>query len=187
MATNKYTIIGYIDICESLDAKFGIIYLGADSVIEQYITQASFLITVGQINNPTIRIKLYNKLKGLGAHLPIIISPFAHVSKFATIEEGTIVMHGAIIQFNAKIGANCIINDKALIEHDVKVGNHCHISTGAILNGNVTIHDSVFVGSGSVIKNGIVIFENVIVGSGSNVVDNILNNNIVFGNPAKIK
>ena len=187
MSTDKYNIIGYIDIKESLDSKFGIPYLGPDSEIDQYILETSFLITVGHINNPSIRIKLFNKLKALNALLPVIISPFAHVSKFATIEEGTIVMHGAIIQFNAEIGANCIINDKALIEHDVKVGKNCHVSTGAILNGDVVVMDNVFIGSGSVIKNGILISNNAIVGSGSNVVNDILNNNIVFGNPAKIK
>lgn len=187
LATDKYNIIGYFDIKESLDAKFGIPYLGPDSEINQYISKASFLITVGQINDPSIRIKLFNKLKALNAQLPVIISPFAYVSKFAIIGEGTIVMHGAIIQFNTEIGANCIINDKALIEHDAKVGKNCHVSTGAILNGDVVVMDNVFIGSGSVLKNGISISNNVIVGSGSNVVNDILDNNIVFGNPAKFK
>lgn len=185
LSTNKYTILGYIDLKESLDSKYGISYLGDDSTIEKYISNSSFLITVGQIQSPSIRIKLYNKLKELNANLPIIISPNAHVSTFANIAEGTIIMHGAIVQFNANIGANCIINDRALIEHDARVGNHCHISTAAVLNGDVTVHNHVFVGSGSILKNGITISDNVIIGSGSNVVNNIDSNLKVFGNPAK--
>ena len=46
-------------------------------------------------------------------------------------------MHDAVINANARIGKNCIINSKALVEHDVIIGDHCHIATGAIVNGEV--------------------------------------------------
>ena len=36
--------------------------------------------------------------------MPVIISPNAYVSKFSKIEEGTIIMHGAVINSNANIG-----------------------------------------------------------------------------------
>jgi sugar O-acyltransferase (sialic acid O-acetyltransferase NeuD family) len=185
LSSNKFTIKGYIDIKETLNVKYNIPYLGDDSNISQYISSYSFLITVGQIQSPSIRVNLYNKLKALKANLPVIISSNAYVSPYASISEGTIIMHGAIVQFNAKIGVNCIINDRALIEHDASVGNHCHISTAAVLNGKVTVHDNVFVGSGSVVKNGLTISENVIIGSGSNIINNLEINSKVFGNPAK--
>jgi sugar O-acyltransferase (sialic acid O-acetyltransferase NeuD family) len=185
LSTNKYNIIGYLDIRKKLDEKYNIPYLGNDSEINQYISESSFLITVGQIKSSTTREKLYNRLKQLNANLPVIVSPYSYVSPYAKISEGTIIMHGAIIQFNSTIGVNCIINDKALVEHDVNIGNHCHISTAAVLNGDVTIMDNVFIGSGSVIKNGIRISSNVVVGSGSNVLNNLNNNSQVFGNPAK--
>ncbi len=185
LSTSKFIIKGYIDIKETLDVKYNIPYLGDDSNINQYISSSTFLITVGQIQSPSIRVNLYNKLKALKANLPVIISSNAHVSPNASISEGTIIMHGAIVQFNAKIGVNCIINDRALIEHDAIVGNHCHISTAAVLNGEVTVHDNVFVGSGSIIKNGLTISENVIIGSGSNIINNIEKKSKVFGNPAK--
>jgi sugar O-acyltransferase (sialic acid O-acetyltransferase NeuD family) len=187
LSTNKYTVTGYIDIKESTDLKFAIPYLGQDADLLKFIKSAAFLITVGQINSPAIRTALYQQLKDLGASLATVVSAHAYVSPFARLDEGTIIMHGAIVQFNAVIGANCIINDRALIEHDTHVGNHCHISTGAILNGDVIVKNNVFVGSGSIVKNGVMIAENVVIGAGSNVLGNISANSIVFGNPAKIK
>ncbi len=185
LSTNKYNIIGYLDLSESLSPKYNIPYLGTDNEMGKYISNSSFLITVGQINNPNVRIKLFEQLKKNNAKLPVIISSNAYVSPHASIAEGTIIMHGAVVQFNASIGMNCIINDKALVEHDATVGNHCHISTGAILNGDVSIANNVFIGSGAVLKNGIQIGANVVVGSGSNVIHTIDDNKTVAGNPAK--
>ena len=44
--------------------------------------------------------------------LPVIVSPNAYVSKRAQIGNGTIIYHDAIVNTNAKIGKNCIINKK---------------------------------------------------------------------------
>ncbi len=187
LSTNKYTVRGYIDIKESTDLKLGIPYLGQHVEISKFIKSADFLITVGQISSPDIRIVLYQQLKDLGASLATVVSAHAYVSPFARLDEGTIIMHGAIVQFNAVIGANCIINDRALIEHDTQVGNHCHISTGAILNGNVVVGNQVFVGSGAIVRNGISISDNVVVGAGSNVLEHVKEKSVVIGNPAKVK
>ncbi len=185
LTTNNHKIIGYIDKNYSPDFSMLIPYLGQDEEISKYVKSAVFIIAVGQIENSTIRLELFNKLKKLNARLATIVSAHAYVSPFAQIGEGTIIMHGAIVQYGAVIGSNCIVNDKSLIEHDSFIGSHCHISTGTIVNGNVVIGNNVFVGSGSILRNGIKICDNVIVGAGSNVVKNIMANSIVFGNPAK--
>lgn len=43
------------------------------------------------------------------------ISPRAYISKHASIEIGTIVMHDALINAYAEIGKNRIVNSKALL------------------------------------------------------------------------
>ena len=52
-----------------------------------------------------------------------------HVSKYAQIEEGSVVMHQAVVNADASIGRGCIINTFANVEHDAKIGDYCHIST----------------------------------------------------------
>jgi len=109
-------------------------------------------IAVGQIRSAAVRKKLFNLLKDLDYTLPTIISPFSYVSKYAKIDEGTVVMHHALVNADAKVGKNCIINTKALIEHDVVVQDNCHISTGAIINGGVVVKDETFYGSNATSK-----------------------------------
>ena len=123
-------------------------------------------ITVGQIQTPDHRIRLYQRATELGFQLPVIISPTAYVSRHATIGVGTIVMHGAVVNAGASVGNNCIINTRALVEHDAAVADHCHISTGAILNGDVRVGAGSFVGSGSVVKEGVILGRRGVVGMG---------------------
>ena len=184
-ATGQFTIVGYTDMNERLQEFPEIPYLGSDDCLSAYIDQALFLISVGQIKSPQVRVKIFEQLQSAGASFATVLSPYAYISESVRIGPGTIVMHGAIIQSCVSIGFNCIINDRALIEHDCSVGNHCHISTGAILNGNVTTGNEVFVGSGAVVRNDITIADRAIAGMGAVVVNNVPENKTVIGNPAK--
>lgn len=187
LSTERYKVLGYIDKSKTLDDKFSVKYLGDDDQIINYLHNCAFLIAIGQMKSPDIRVELFNKALSLGAKFPVIKSPSAYVSKFSYIEEGTIIMHNVVIQADVRVGKNCIINDGALIEHDTLIGSHCHISTSTTLNGNVSIGDGTFIGSGTTIKNGLVIGKNVVVGAGSVVVKNVLDSRTVYGNPARLK
>jgi len=90
-------------------------------------------------------------------------------------------MHQVLVNAGAKIGSNCIINNKALIEHDAIIGNHCHIATGAIINGGTKIADGTFVGSNSVTKEYIDVGERVIIGGGMRVLKNLPSHSILKG------
>lgn len=139
------------------------------------------LICVGQIESPETRMRLYAAMRAAGFAAPPIVSPLAHVSRHARIGDGSIIMHGAIVNAGAVIGENCIINSQALIEHDSSVGDHCHISTRAVLNGDVHVGARCFVGSGTVIRHGARIGNDCFVGMGSLVLADCPDNTRVVG------
>ena len=131
------------------------------------------LITVGHIHTPSLRAQLFHDARRLGFTLSVVVSPRAYVSRHASIGDGTMVFHGAVVNAGARIGMNCIVNSQALVEHDVAVGDHCHISTGAILNGDVRVGACSFVGSASVVKQGIVLGEHSFLGMGVTLKGNL--------------
>ena len=94
------------------------------------------VIAVGQIRSVVVRKKLFKLLKEMNYSLPTIISPLAYVSKYAKIDEGTVIMHHALVNTDAKVGKNCIINTKALIEHDATSKEYITIN-GFIKSGSV--------------------------------------------------
>lgn len=148
-----YTILGILDRPEEVGKKvLGYEIIGTDDDMAKYVDRAEFIVTVGQIKSPDLRIKLHKMIEQAGAKLATIIAPTAHVSKYAQLGAGTVVMHQAVANADAKIGKGCIINTFANIEHDVVVGDYCHISTGAMVNGGATIIDGTFLGSQSVVN-----------------------------------
>lgn len=184
-----YEIKGILDKPEEVGKEVlpGHKVIGTDDNIPQYVEECDFIITVGFIQNPTLRIKLYNKVKAAGGRLATIIASTAHVSKYAELGEGTVIMHHAFVNAGAKIGDNCIINTFVNIEHDAEVGNQCHISTGTMVNGECKIGENCFIGSQSVCANCIEIASDIIVGAGSVVRKSIRVKGIYAGNPAILK
>lgn len=164
---NKYEIIGIVDKKEFIGKKvldYEII-ASDDDLTSIFRTCKNAIITIGQIESSSLRIKIFNNLKNIGFALPVITSPIAYVSKHSTIEEGTVVHHHALINSNVKIGKNCIINSKALIEHDSIIEDYCHISTASVINGGVTVKESNFYGSNATSKQSIVINQFIKAGS----------------------
>lgn len=184
-----YEIKGILDMPDEVGKEVlpGHKVIGTDDVIPQYVEECDFIITVGFIKNPALRIKLYNKVKAAGGRLATIIASTAHVSKYAELGEGTVIMHHAFVNAGAKIGDNCIINTFVNIEHDAEVGNQCHISTGTMVNGECKIGENCFIGSQSVCANCIDIASDIIVGAGSVVRKSIRVKGIYAGNPAILK
>lgn len=183
-----YRILGILDRAEEVGKKvLAYEVIGVDDDIPQFIDKAEFVITVGFIKDPSLRIKLYNKVVQSGGKLATLIASTAYVSKYAKIGRGTVVMHNAFVNAGAEIGENVIINTHANIEHDVCVGNQCHISTGVMINGDCKIGDNTFIGSQSVLSNGISVCPGVIVGAGSFVRKTIHQSGLYSGNPAVLK
>lgn len=166
----KFEIAGIIEKDKSFIGKKVLDYeiIGCDNDLNKLVKKYNYaFITIGQIKNSAPRVKTFEYLKKIGFELPTIISPRAYVSKYASVNEGTIIMHYAMVNAGVKVGKNCIINTMALIEHDVVIEDHCHISTGAIINGNVVVKKESFIGSNSVVKEGIEIIESSFIKAGS--------------------
>ena len=172
---NKYRIVGLIDKKKKFKSKYKVI--GTDKDLKRVKKNCNnILVSIGQIKNLFVREKIFKLGKENNFNFPIIISPYAYVSTGATIGEGTIVMHGAIVNKNCKIGKNCIVNTGSILEHDTIIGDNCHISTGAIVNGGVTIGQNSFIGSGSVIKQNLSIGNQCFINAKKFLQKNLKNN-----------
>ena len=165
-----YTILGILDKPEEVGKKvLSYQVIGTDDDIDKYVDKAEFVITVGQIKSSTVRRQIAERVEKAGGRFATIIAPDAVVSKYATIGQGTVILHHCVVNADARIGSNCIINTMVNIEHDVERGDFCHISTGTMVNGTVKIGSDTFVGSGSIIYNNIEIPGCSIIPAGTTV------------------
>ncbi len=183
-----FNILGILDVAENLGKSvLGYKVVGTDDAIVEYVDKAHFIVTVGQIKNPDLRIRLHTRIEQAGGKFANLVASTAYVSEHSFIGEGTVIMHFAFVNSDVNIGKSCIINTYANIEHDVRIGDFCHISTGAIINGNCVVNSNCFIGSQSVLANGVSVFESSVVSLGSVVRKCIQQPGIYAGNPAVFK
>ena len=163
-----FTILGILDKPEEVGNQV-LVYkvIGTDDDIPKYVDKAEFVITVGQIKSSAIRHKIAERIEKAGGKFATIIASDATVSKYATIGEGTVILHKCVVNPDAKIGCNSIINTMVNIEHEVEIGDFCHISTGTLVNGMSKVGNDTFVGSGSVLYNCVKVASNSIITAGS--------------------
>lgn len=183
-----YTIAGILDIPEN-KGKRVLTYevIGTDDDISCYVDKALFVVTVGHIKDPSLRINLHHKIIAAGGKLATVVSPLAHVSAYAQLGEGTVVMHQAVVNADARIGKGCIINTFSNIEHDVVIEDFCHISTGAMVNGNCIVGARTFLGSQSVMANGTSVVAGCVIAAGSLIRKSFVIPGVYAGNPATLK
>jgi sugar O-acyltransferase (sialic acid O-acetyltransferase NeuD family) len=167
-AQARFTVAGLIGTHAEVGARvLGYEVLGADEDLAALVAaHPRALVACGQIRTPDPRMRLFERLKGLGYELPVIVSPRAYVSSHAVLGEGTIVMHGAVVNAAAVVGRNCIVNSQALIEHGATVGDHCHIATAAVVNGEARVGAGTFIGSNAVLRERVIVAERSMIGMG---------------------
>ncbi|MDM1328400.1 acetyltransferase [Myroides odoratimimus] len=147
--------------------------------------------TLGLVGDTVISIG-NNKIRKLIAtrdtHLNFvsILSPRANISKRTIIEEGTVVMMGATINSEVKIGKHCIINTNASVDHDCVLEDYVHISPNVALAGNVEVGEGTHIGVGASVIQGIKIGKWCTVGAGTVIIKDIPDYAVVVGNPGKI-
>jgi len=185
---DTFNIIGISDLKENLGKEvLGIETRYTDDQLEELHNKGIkyAFVTLGSVGNPDNRIRLFEILKQTGFEIPAIISRDATVDESVEIDEGTVIMPGAIINAGTKIGKNCIVNTGAIIDHDCMIGDHVHIAPGVTLSGSVKIGTGSHIGTGASVIHGIEIGSRVIVGAGSVVVNTIQDNKKVMGVPAR--
>lgn len=169
----RFRIAGLIGLARELGARvLGYPVVGTDEMLPAVLGQTPIaLVSIGQIDSPELRMRIFGLLVQQGCESPVIVSPLAHVSKHATLGAGTIVMHGAIVNAGASVGRNCIINSQALVEHDAAIADHCHIATAAVVNGGVRVGEGTFIGSNSTLRQNIKIGERCLIGMAHGVIE----------------
>ncbi|CEG56247.1 acetyltransferase [Legionella fallonii] len=164
----------------------GLDVLGNGDDLKEYSPEEVDLVNcVGQrVDNDNRRL-VFERFVAQNYYFPVLIHPNAWVDSFAVLEEGVQVMAGVVIQPDARIGKNAIINSQSSIDHDCIIGEHVHIAPGAVLCGTVTVAKGSFIATGARIAPGIKIGESAIIGAGVSVVRDVKPKSLVL--PAAVR
>ena len=126
--------------------------------------------------------------------LPVRIEPGAVIRERVSIGRGAVIMMGAILNIGAVVGEGTMIDMGAVLGGRATVGDHCHIGAGAVLAGvvepasatPVVVEDGVLIGANAVVIEGVRIGKNAVVAAGAVVIEDVPENAVVAGSPARI-
>lgn len=179
-------VFGVMDIPEKIGQfVLDVPIIATEDDIPKYVSDVEFLVTVGFIKDSTVRNRIYHNILRNGGTLATVIASSAHVSPYAEIGHGTVILHGACVNAASKVGDNVIINTLSNIDHDVVVSDNCHISTCASLNGMVFVGHDSFIGSQAVICQCVRVCDHVVVGAGSVVTKYLTQPGVYVGAPVR--
>lgn len=140
---------------------------------------------IGQRVDNDNRRRVFERFTAQGYYFPSLVHPNACVDSSVVLEEGVQVMSGAVIQVDAHIGKNVIINTNASVDHDCHIGENVHIAPGAVLCGTVTVSRGSFIATGVRVGPGIKIGESAVIGAGTSIVRDVNAKSLVL--PAAVR
>lgn len=162
--------------------KFKILHI-LKEVLDIFAFDNRFSLGIG---HPEHRHRLAHEFQKLGGMLTSIISPDSCIGSWnCTLEKGVNVMSGVFVSNDVHIAEGTLLNASCHIHHDSDVGRYSEIGPGAMILGKVRIGDFSSIGSGAIILPGITMGNHVKVGAGAVVLNDLPDNQIVAGVPAK--
>jgi sugar O-acyltransferase (sialic acid O-acetyltransferase NeuD family) len=178
---------GFVDDDEKAKGKsmLGFRVLGNGAWLKEQAAVADVEVVLGIGDNSARRV-IAERCRAWGAALRTTLHPSAVVARSARLGSGTVVMAHATINPDADLAEGAIVNTGAVVEHDVRAGAFSHLSPNSTMGGAAQIGELSLLGTGGVILPGITVGARCIVGAGAVVVENLPDNVVATGVPAKI-
>ncbi len=113
------------------------------------------------------RRSMFERLKAMGYAIETYLHPQAMIHTAHPIGEGSVVLPGALVEPEVRVGANTMIWGNVTIAHHAVVGDHCWVASGAVVSGKASIGDQCFIGVNATIVNAVAVGAGTIVGGGA--------------------
>ena len=182
--SQQWTEIKYIDDVFTEKFKYGSEVLSLNNLITAVDhNEAEFIIANGE---PHIRKNIREKLVKNNYKLGKLVDVSTMVADTANIADGVIVTPMCSISSDAKLSKNSCVNTMSIIGHDVIIGENSVISSMVNMGGACTVGENSYIGMGALVKEGVKIGANSIVGMGSVVYNDVPDDVIALGNPARV-
>lgn len=122
------------------------------------------------------------------------IEPGAIIRDKVSIGKNAVIMMGAVVNIGCEIGEGTMVDMNAVLGARAKLGKNVHLGAGAVVAGVLEppskspceIGNNVLIGANAVILEGVKVGNNSVVAAGSIVVEDVPEDVVVAGSPAKI-
>jgi len=185
----KYNIVGIADTKKQIGSEiYGYKIIGRQENLQELIKDFDIDAGIITIGDNWSRKYVYDIIKEIKDDFNFVnaIHPSVVIGKNVVLGQGLVAMAGCIINPGSRIGDFCFLATGAQVEHNNYLGDFSSISAGSITGGKVKIGNFSAITLGVTIVDRITIGENCVVGSGALVLNDLPDNVLAYGNPAKV-
>jgi sugar O-acyltransferase (sialic acid O-acetyltransferase NeuD family) len=135
--------------------------------VESIFPPAAFamVVAIGYQDVNSIRAARCEQARGKGYRLISWVSPHAHVAKGCVIGANCIVMGGASVQPEARLGDDVFVWNGAVVGHHATIGDHCWLASNCTISSAAVVEPLCFFGVNAAIGHGITIGARNIIGA----------------------
>lgn len=186
---NEYEIVGFLD---DVNQKrhgtrfYGAPILGGREQLNIIKEQGVRHLILG-FGNGDARLRLAELAIARGFSLTTAIHPTASIATDVPIGPGSIVKSMAVIEPGATIKQQVIIGAHAYVAHECIIEAGALISAGGRVGGKTVVRRAAWIGIGATVKDRVHIGERAQIGAGSVVLEDIPDNVLAFGVPARVR
>lgn len=189
----NWKVLGFLNDLIPLGSKIGkynsIEVIGRTTDYEKYLADDDcyfFMAYVGMQDEKTVFEKL-ESLQIPTSKWATLIHPTAIIPKgFCSIGNGVLMAPLSQLSPDTTVEDNCIMLPNSFLGHDSTMKRFSHIATNGVIGANVVVGKAVHIGSNATLREKITIGDYSLVGAGSVVLNDVPENSIVVGNPAKL-
>lgn len=140
---------------------------------------------IAAIGDNATRARTFEAYRERGLEPISVMHPSAIIAPGVALGPGVFVAAGVIVNIDARIGANTILNTGCTVDHDCVVGEHVLVGPTASLCGGVEIGEGVLLGAGVSVTPCVRIGAWSVAGAGAAVVSNLPSHTVCAGVPAR--
>ncbi len=182
-----WNVLGFIDDDAHLWGQefCGIKVLGGSKIASD-LPSTQVLAVPGKPENYNQRDKIIQRIEIDHERFATVLDPTVRVAPDALIGKNTLLMANVVISCSVKVGNHCVVLPNTVISHDSYVGDYSVIGSNVSISGSCNISQNCYIGSGTRIKDHITVGSQSMIGIGSCVINDVEENEIVAGNPARL-
>ena len=179
---DSFEFLGFIDDNATNTTFEGYPILGNREWLKNLSERPYIICAIG---HSATRFAVAKELKELGFPFAKLISPSVQMSRYVSIEEGSIICSNCVLTTNIKVGRHVILNLSCTVGHDTILEDFVSAMPGTMIAGSVHVGRGVYLGIGSSVINGVKIGDWSLIGGGATVTRDIPDHVVAVGTPAQ--
>jgi acetyltransferase EpsM len=163
--------------------------LGRTSDLPKYLDQGCsvFIAYVGLGNEKATYEKIMKLSIPSANWLLSAIDPTAVIpNRYCWIGHGVLFAPHSQLSPDVTVSDNCKLMGGAFVGHDSFLDHSAHLATNAVVGANAHVGKGVHIGSNATVREKVRIGDFALIGAGAVVLNDVPENAVVVGNPARI-